>query len=293
MRVRSTLASLGAIGISCASTFAQTLLVGASIGGTYHRGGVNSSGVQTIVQLRPFVNLEGDALSATFGWSASPCPAAVKIKFFRPEERPISPGPTPTIDFLAERGPFDVTASPDPATPGFVTQTVSFDRPVHLRRGDVIAITNLTPYGGPVYVGDVSSTLPPPPPSSLIVAGDVTTFVLPDSARADRAVFVTATGPSPFLGLLGDRFQISLTARNPRNRATAAGLPNKLADGAGYFSLPDFTGDQQFPEVTVKMADATAIPSLGGRFWFFHAPLTDLDYVLTVTDQVRRVTRTS
>lgn len=34
------------------------------------------------------------------------------------------------------------------------------------------------------------------------------------------------------------------------------------------------------------------VPSLGGTFWFFHAPLTDVDYVLTVTDQLKHVTRT-
>ena len=56
-------------------------------------------------------------------------------------------------------------------------------------------------------------------------------------------------------------------------------------DIAGYFSLPDFTGDPRFPEVTVKMVDATRSPALGGDFWFFHAPLTDVQYTLTVKDQ--------
>jgi hypothetical protein len=114
VRVRAALASLLGIGISCASVNAQTLHVGASVGGAYNRANVNPSAVQTIVQLRPGVNIEGDAVSATFGWSASPCPSAVKIKFFRPQELTLVPGPTPPIGFLEERGPFDVTASFDP-----------------------------------------------------------------------------------------------------------------------------------------------------------------------------------
>jgi hypothetical protein len=83
-----------------------------------------------------------------------------------------------------------------------------------------------------------------------------------------------------------------MTATNPRNHATATGAPVRLANGAGYFALPGLTGDATFPEVTVKMTDATGVPSLGGTFWFFHAPLTDVDYVLTVTDQQKHVTRT-
>jgi hypothetical protein len=38
------------------------------------------------------------------------------------------------------------------------------------------------------------------------------------------------------------------------------------------------------------MADATA--ESGGYFWVFHTGLTDLDYTLTVTDQVTRAVRT-
>jgi hypothetical protein len=49
-------------------------------------------------------------------------------------------------------------------------------------------------------------------------------------------------------------------------------------------SLPDFTGDPTFPEVMIKMVDARASPALGGDFWFFHAPLTDVQYTIMVTD---------
>ena len=47
----------------------------------------------------------------------------------------------------------------------------------------------------------------------------------------------------------------------------------------------------------IKMVDATGSPALGGDFWFFHAPLTDVQYTITVTDSrfltVRTYTNTS
>lgn len=289
---------LGRIGI-CAffvltlpiSLGGQTLIAGVGAGGPFNRSPLNASGLRTAVQLRPPVNLDGDAVSATFGWSASPCPAAVKIKFFRPQGRLIPFGPT-LLNFLEERGPFDVTAPADPPPSGIATQTVPLSPPVHLIAGDLIAIANVTACGAPVYSGSTSMTPPPPAPSSLSVPGDETQFIAIESATVGGALFVTATGASPFLGLLGDRFAVSMTARNLRDRATATGKPIRLADGAGYFSLPEFTGDANFPEVTVKMTDATGSPALGGTFWFFHAPLTDVDYELTVTDQKKHVTRT-
>jgi len=60
-------------------------------------------------------------------------------------------------------------------------------------------------------------------------------------------------------------------------------------DGFGFFSLPDFTGDPQFPEVAVKMIDARAV---NGKFWFFYTGLTTLDYTMTVTDSVTGAVRT-
>jgi hypothetical protein len=63
-------------------------------------------------------------------------------------------------------------------------------------------------------------------------------------------------------------------------------------DRVGYFSLPAFTGDPAFPEVVLKMADATGAPApFGGSFWVFHAPLTDVGYTLTITDQMRGTVR--
>jgi hypothetical protein len=94
------------------------------------------------------------------------------------------------------------------------------------------------------------------------------------------------------LVLVGGRFQITLRAIDPRTGRIAVGVPNPLTDWAGFFSLPDFTGQPTFPEVMIKMVNATGTPALGGDFWFFHAPLTDVQYTLTVTDETTGAVRT-
>lgn len=73
------------------------------------------------------------------------------------------------------------------------------------------------------------------------------------------------------------------------NELLTAHVASLLLDRSGYFSLPAFTGDADFPEVFVKMVDAT---SVFGDFWLFHTGLTDLTYTLTVDDSVTGATRT-
>ncbi|MEO8190755.1 MAG: hypothetical protein ABI682_10485 [Acidobacteriota bacterium] len=275
--------------ISIGSTLlAQVLTVGFNGGGPSYAGNVSATVPQTTLQLASAASVAGDITTATFGWSASPCPAAVKIKFFRPFNF-IDSGPG--YIFLTERGPFDV-AQPMQSSSLYppVTQTVNLTPAVALRKGDVIAITNLTTCGGPTYVADLPSPLPPWAPSSLTVPGDVKADIRTHSLG--RPVFVTAFGVTRVLPLLGGRFHVTMIATDPRSGVTAFGVPNQNGDRAGYFALPDLTGDSHFPEVTVKMLDATSSPALGGNFWFFHAPLTDVSYTLTVTDSVRGTSRT-
>ncbi len=265
------------------SASAQTLFVGAAANGGYD-GNLNRSGPVTVIELGG-ANVDGQAASATFGWSTSPCPAAVKIKFFRPVS---SFGSLVEFDFLAERGPFSVTQAVQTSNPLLppVLQTVVLDPPVSLHAGDMIAIGAVTSCGAPTLVN--GSTVPvgaPPPqlPPALVVAGDVTSTIPRGTTTTSETVLVYATGPSPELPLLSARFRVTLLATDPRSRAVAAGVPVQIGNAAGYFSLPDFTGDATFPEVMVKMVDATAAP--GGGFWFFHSPLTDVQYTITVTDQ--------
>jgi photosystem II stability/assembly factor-like uncharacterized protein len=92
------------------------------------------------------------------------------------------------------------------------------------------------------------------------------------------------------LSLLGGRFRATIRATDPRTGRIAEGAAIPRADGFGYFSLPDFTGDSSFPEIFVKMVDGRAQP--GSSFWVFHTGLTDLTYTLTVTDTVTESVRT-
>jgi photosystem II stability/assembly factor-like uncharacterized protein len=87
------------------------------------------------------------------------------------------------------------------------------------------------------------------------------------------------------LCLLGSKYQVSVTARNPRTGASITGHAIDEGDRFGYFSFPDVTGDPTFPEVFVKMLDASnAPPPYGGSAWVFHSSLTSLDYTLTVRE---------
>lgn len=77
-------------------------------------------------------------------------------------------------------------------------------------------------------------------------------------------------------------FRVQVFARDQRTGTTGAGISKYLGDLAGYFSLPTLTLSPETPEVFVKIVDGRAI---NGKYWLFHAGLTDLEYTLTVTEE--------
>src|SRR5207302_3096594 len=113
----------------------------------------NFGALLTVIDTSSPANRDGYARDATFLWSNAPCPRAVKIKFFRPVQTVTGWN----YDFVTERGPFDVEQT---------TQTVVLDPPASLQAGNLVAITSLTPCGGPVK-GEGGE--------SIAVAGDVET----------------------------------------------------------------------------------------------------------------------
>lgn len=187
-------------------------------------------------------------------------------------------GDGPTARYREKRGPFDVVRT---------FQTVTLNPPLSVLRGDLIAVTSLGSCGPPtlhpgnrgegyfVAGGDLKQDVAPPP------------FPPPPTSQVN----VLASNTQSLL-LLNNRFSVTLDATDPRTGRHATGKPVPGSDRFGYFSLPDFTGDPAFPEVIVKMVDATASSALGGTFWFFHSPLTDVEYTLTVTDQATGRVRT-
>ncbi len=264
---------------------AQEPIVG-DVGGVF-AGNANPSNVETFFHVTNSARVEGTVTSARFGWSRTGCPAAVKIKFFRIGAVVPRPNELHFWDFVAERGPFDVTSPLTTTSSGpAVIQTVDLVPPVNLKAGDAIAITNVTSCGGPTlhrtsgyasfaYPGDIVTTIAEPPTGTW----------------SFDTVDVMALGTTSSLFLL-DRFSISLSAVDPRSGRQTVGSSVSIESAAGYFSLPDFTGDPVFPEIMVKMVDATRSPSLGGDFWFFHASLTDVLYTLTVQDRATGAVKT-
>jgi len=103
--------------------------------------------------------------------------------------------------------------------------------------------------------------------------GSVTSARSAESSTAARGSELT---------LLSGRFRLTLSATNPFSGDAVAGVAIPQADRFGYFSLPSLTGDSTFPEVFVKMLDATSLPD--GDFWLFQSGLTSLPYTLTVVD---------
>ena len=174
--------------------------------------------------------------SAAFTWSASPCPGAVKIKFFRPT-------PTGSFAFLTERGPFDVTS---------LTQFVFLTPSVEVQAGDLVGIGRLTACGSPVgqspgnvagFVGfntDVTFTVTASqgtifPNATLSVQSSGMVNVPPPSP--DPAAIVPVVGSTP--GALGGAFfRSTVQLHNPRSTQISGHLVYHPQGAVGAASDP-------------------------------------------------------
>jgi hypothetical protein len=275
-----------AVGLAAFAPFTargQAVLIGIAPPPT---GPAPVTGVQTVIDVAGAAQSGATLTTATFGWTGGPCPAAVKVKFFRTVPVPVLGD---RISVVAERGPFDVSRPPIDTRPfplAYNRRTVSLFPPVTVQAGDQIGLTVLTTSCGVPYL--TASILPAPAPGSgaLWFAGEVQSGVFGSEAvRSTAPVLVSASDSSPALTLLKDRFTVFVAALDPRTNLRSDGTAVKLSDGSGYFSLPDFTGDPSVPEITIKMVDATGSPALGATFWFFYAPLTDTLFQITVRDE--------
>ncbi len=144
------------------------------------------AGPKTVVSLPGGATGRGSFASATFGWSATGCPGAVKLKFYRGQDGML----------IGERGPFDVTNPLVPAGTGLIAiQTVALDPPVDgVEAGDLVAITSLTSCGTPVWLEPPPRPLPTLPPWSFVHAGDVSSFAVAPVTSNFLFVFVSARG---------------------------------------------------------------------------------------------------
>jgi hypothetical protein len=196
--------------------------------------------------------------SAAFTWSASPCPGAVKIKFFRPT-------PTGSLAFLTERGPFDVTS---------LTQFIFLTPTVDVQAGDLVGIARLTACGSPVgqtpgnpqgFIGfnsDVTfavttsqGTLFPNATLSVQATGMVN---LPPPS-ADPTAIVPVVGSTP--GAVGQAFfRTSVQLHNPRTTPISGHLVYHPQGASGSASDPSMFYSLQ-PGETRSIPDL--LPSMG------------------------------
>lgn len=164
----------------------------------------------TAVDLTAPATGSGDMTTAAFVWSLAPCPASVKIKFFRRSGD--------TLLFLAERGPFDVNAT---------TQAVALSPPVSVQAGDLVGIARVAGCGSPVG-------LRPGGAAGLVAFGADIAFnvsISSGTAAATSTLAVLATGtatggppssPAGIIpvvisspGLLSANFHTALQLYNP------------------------------------------------------------------------------
>jgi hypothetical protein len=91
------------------------------------------------------------------------------------------------------------------------------------------------------------------------------------------------TPAAEHLCLLGGRYRATVMAQIPdwrRDFRVARGTVVQQGDRFGSISFPSFTGDASFPEVVVKIVE----PSSDRGVWVFYGGMTDLPYILSVTD---------
>jgi hypothetical protein len=104
----------------------------------------------------------------------------------------------------------------------------------------------------------------------------------------------TCTPGTNTMCLVGNRFKIEVTAKDPRTLNSGPGVVRTRAgnDVFGYFSVPALTGNPNNQEIFLKMLDAR---TLNGKFWVFFGTLSDFEFTVRVTDvttgQVRTYTR--
>jgi len=172
--------------------------------------------------------------SATFEYSAFPCPAAVKIKFFRIFGV--------AARFLGERGPFDVTQK---------VQTVSLFPPVALQSSDWIAIAKLTDCGSPLADSKGTGAL-------ASFAGDIQGDIIFGNLQQGVTLALTASGlTTPFDGISA---AIPVVYEGPgasgaffRTEARLSNPSDSPVSGWLRYQIPRLTGPND-PEGVIQYA---------------------------------------
>ncbi len=212
---------------------AQVLTMGNTV--TTNASDVVVAEIRTDIDLVAPATATGTIDTATFSWSAAPCLSAAKIKVFRRQ--------SDTLVFIAQRGPFDVTAT---------AMTVSLTPPIPVEQGDLLGIARVANCGSPetltgivsagyvVYSGDVASNV------SLAAADANGTGILNvraiGTATETIARVIPAAGSLP--GDFGSFFRTGVQLSNPGSSAISgrfvyhqAGVSGTSADPSLNFTI--------------------------------------------------------
>lgn len=168
--IPSLFALVTALGLASGAG-AQVLTMGNSV--TTNASDVAVADIRTDIDFVNPATATGTIDAATFTWAVGACPSAAKIKVFRRQGD--------TLHFIAERGPFDVTAT---------SMTVTLTPAVDVQQGDLLAIARVAACGNPETLTGIVSA------GYLVFSGDVTSDVLISGASAQGTgiLNVRATG---------------------------------------------------------------------------------------------------
>jgi lysyl endopeptidase len=89
--------------------------------------------------------------------------------------------------------------------------------------------------------------------------------------------------------LQSGRFEVKLSATDPRTGKTDSGYVMSSSNVFGTFAFPVLAGNQTDPQVFVKVLDGRPI---NGKWWVFYASLTDVEFDLAVRDTQSGITKT-
>jgi hypothetical protein len=209
---------------------AQSLSIG-NAQTTTNSSDITVATVRTDIDLVTPATATGTVDTASFVWSAEPCPDAVKIKFFRRQ--------ADTLVFLDERGPF---------TTGLQPQTVALAPPVAVQQGDLIGIARVADCGSPsattgivtagylAYAGDVTSAVSL---SGGIQGNGVLAVSASGTATEYLARVIPAAGSAP--GAFGSFFRTGVQLFNPGTLAVSGRFVYHPAGTSGSSSDPSLT----------------------------------------------------
>ena len=224
--MRRTLLALLAFGLA-ASLAAQSLQMGTNVGSP-NTSDINIATIRTDIDLVHPADATGLVDTARFSWSNTSCPAAVKIKFFRRQGS--------TVSFVAERGPFDSTAT---------VNTVSLTPPVEVEQGDLVGIARVADCGNAEAITGFVN------PGYLAYAGDITSDVgfaagqnggavldLEATGTAIESIYAVLPVAGSTPGAFGSFFRTGLQIANPNFGPTSGRLVFHPANVAGSSTDP-------------------------------------------------------